>query len=152
VQFLRMHPGRPAPDVRSRCPHFVAHLKKGTVPGKFVDKRPPSRIDLLLPGTSVMDVLIATRLRQKENPMTSESKTNKPEAETLEPKRKAGGKHKSGKRQPRSKKGKPKKERANKKAEVIALMKTRQRREAGRDHESHWLASAHGARLRQHPR
>jgi hypothetical protein len=45
----------------------------------------------------------------------------------------------------------PTADRANKKSEVIALMKARQRRNTGRDHGCHQVASAHRAGLRQHP-
>jgi hypothetical protein len=48
--------------------------------------------------------------------------------------------------------GKPNADRTNKKAEVIEMMKRTKGASLPENRESHWLAAAHRAGLRQHPR
>jgi hypothetical protein len=103
-----------------------------------------------------MNVTIATRSgrnSKNENAIDSES-ISKPVPDTAKPEgaRKAGKKAKPAKKAARAKKAgaKPKTDRANKKAEVIEMMK-RAKGNIARNHKSHRLAAAHRARLRRHP-
>ena len=80
----------------------------------------------------------------------SEKNASAPDVSLQKTKRTPAKKAKPAKKAGRAKKAatKPKANRANKKAEVIAMMKRALRRDTGRDPESYGLAAAYSARIR----